>query len=290
MRLVVVHHDPETFMMATLTPDKPRKRPRFFPRRYRPNSAASWSLAILIVVALVFSMVVALMLVPPGWYRPVHLMNNAVYNRADHAQASLMALRNQLRNPRTGAITWTITQREINSLLAVAYGIPEKSKTHQKPGALSDPFVHFTSQQITLAARDSRVPGNAVFSVTIHVALHPAGNAAPQARIRITALRIGNLPLPVSWLTTRLQSVLPHLSPMVRKIIDVYAGPRYADEAAPQIVHSVSAILTGKKFPTELRLNHRRLVVRKIFIHGPLVDVSGHPQRAALTFELVPEK
>ncbi|MGC8624093.1 MAG: hypothetical protein ACP5VQ_02370 [Phycisphaerae bacterium] len=277
-------------MMTTSNSGKHRRLPWLFTRRYRPKSATSWGLAILVVLALVLSVVVALLLLPPRWYRPIHQMNDAVYNRADHAQASLMALRNQLRNPRTGAITWTITQREVNSLLAVAYGVPEKSKKHRHPSAFTDPYVHFTNNQITFAARDSRIPGNAVVSVTISVAFLPAVTTAPQARIDIRVLRIGSFPLPTSWLTARLQSVLPRLSPMVRKIIDVYAGPRYADVAAPQIVHSISAILTGKTFPTELRLKQRRLVMRNMSIHGPLIDASGRSQPAALTFELVPEK
>ncbi len=258
--------------------------------RYRPKSATSWALAVVVLIALVMAAAIALMLIPPYWYRPIHKMNNAVYNQADRAQASLMALRNQLRNPPRGSITWTITQHEVNSLLAVAYGVPEKSKSAHNPGGFSDPYVRFTDNQITFAARDSRVPGNPVAGVGVRIDLIRGGRNVPQARITMDALRLGNFPLPPSLLTDRLKAVLPRLSPVVRKIIDVYAGPRYADVAAPQIVDSIAAIFSGKSFPTELRLNHRRLVVDKLVVHGPYVDASGRRQPAALTFELIPEK
>ncbi len=268
-----------------------RKRAIFRGGRYRPKSATGWVLAVVVLIFLVLAGAVALMMLPPGWYRPIHQMNDAVYNQADHAQASLMALRNQLRDPHPGTITWTVTQRQVNSLLAVAYGVPTKSgASSHHPGGLTDPYIRFSDNQITFAARDRRLPGNAVASVGLRIDLHRGTGAAPQARITIDALRIGNLPLPPSLLTDRLKAVLPRLAPVVRKIIDVYAGPRYATEAAPQIVDSIAAVVSGKPFPTELRFNDRRLVVNKLAIHGPYVDASGQHRSAALTFELVPEK
>lgn len=276
-------------MKTTSTSSRLRRRSLFLGERYRPKSTTSWLLAVLILVGLIIAAIAALMILPPYWYRPIHTMNDAVYNQADHAQASLMALRNKLRNPHPGAITWTITQREINSLLAVAYGVPKKSKTQHNPGGLTDPYVRFTDNQITFAAQDSRVPGNAVASVGVNVKLTPAGGSPPQATITINSLRIGNFPLPSSLLTDRLKAVLPRLSPVVQKIINVYAGPRYARAATPQIVNSVAAIFSGKPFPAELRLNHRKLVIDKLVIRGPSVDASGRRRPAALTFELVPE-
>jgi hypothetical protein len=277
-------------MTTTSASGKFRKGSPFRSGRYRPISRTVWLLAFGIVLVLIIAAAVALMLLPPGWYRPIHTMNDAVYNQADHAQASLMALRNQLRNPHAGKITWTITQREVNSLLAVAYGVPAKTKSVHHPGGFTDPFVRFTDNQITFAARDRGVPGNAVASVGVRIELSRNGHSIPQAHITIDSLKIGNFPLPPSLLTSRLKTVLPRLSPVVRKIIDVYAGPRYANVAAPQIVHSVAAIFSGKSFPTELRLNHRRLVVDQLIIHGAELDASGRRQPAAMTFELVPEQ
>ncbi len=276
-------------MNATSTSSRVRRRSVFRGGRYRPKSTTSWFLAILVLVALIIAGIAALIILPPYWYRPIHTMNDAVYNQADHAQASLMALRNKLREPHPNAITWTITQREINSLLAVAYGVPKTSKNTHNPGGLTNPYVRFTDNQITFAAQDSRVPGSPVASVGINVELTRTGGSAPQAKITIDSLRIGNLPLPPSLLTNRLKAVLPRLAPVVQKIIDVYAGPRYARAATPQIVNSVAAIFSGRAFPTELQLNHRKLVVNKLIIRGPSVDASGRQQPAALTFELVPE-
>ena len=276
-------------MKTTSTSSRPRRRSVFLRGRYRPKSTTSWLLAVLILVGLIIAAIAALMILPPYWYRPIHTMNDAVYNQADHAQASLMALRNKLRDPHPGAITWTITQREINSLLAVAYGVPKKSKTQHNPGGLTDPYVRFTDNQITFAAQDSRVPGNAVASVGVNVKLTSTVGSPPQATITINSLRIGNFPLPPSLLTDRLKAVLPRLAPVVQKIINVYAGPRYARAATPQIVNSVTAIFSGKPFPAELRLNHRKLVIDKLVVRGPSVDASGRRQPASLTFELLPE-
>ncbi len=277
-------------MTTTSASGKYRKGSPFRSVRYRPKSSTGWLLAVGVLIILIIAAALALMLLPPSWYRPIHTMNDAVYNQADHAQASLMALRNQLRNPQAGVITWTITEREVNSLLAVAYGVPKKSKSVHNPGGFTDPYVRMTDNQITFAARDRGIPGNAVASVGVRIELSRRGNSVPQATITIDSLSLGNFPLPPSLLTSRLKTVLPRLSPVVRKIIDVYAGPRYANVAAPQIVNSVAAIFSGKSFPTELRLNHQRLVVDKLIIHGPEEDASGRRQPAALTFELVPER
>ena len=276
-------------MTATSTSGRPRKGSAFSSRRYRPKSSTSWILAVLILIGLICAAVAALMILPPYWYRPIHTMNDAVYNQADHAQASLMALRNKLRKPNAGTITWTITQRDINSLLAVAYGVEKKSKTPHNPGDLTDPFVRFTDNQITFAARDSRIPGRPVASAGVNVILTSGSGSPPKAHITINSLHVGDLPLPPSLLTDRLKTFLPRLAPVVEKIIDVYAGPRYARLATPQIVQSVAAIFSGKPFPTELRLNNRKLVIDKLVIRGPSVDAAGHAQPAALTFELVPE-
>ncbi len=276
-------------MTPTSAPGRARKGSVFSNRRYRPKSSTSWVLAVLVLIVLIFAAVIALLILPPSWYRPIQTMNDDVYNQADHAQASLMALRNKLRRPDPGTITWTITEQEINSLLAVAYGVDQKSKTPHNPGGLTDPFVRFTDNQITFAARDTQLPGNPVASVGVNVRLISAAGAPPQARITINALHAGDLPLPPSLLTNRLKTFLPRLAPVVEKIIDVYAGPQYARLATPQIVQSVAAIFSGKPFPTELRLNHRKLMIDKLVIRGPSVDATGHAQPAALTFELVPE-
>ena len=276
-------------MTTTSTSGRPRGGSAFSRGRYRPKSSTSWILAVLILIGLICAAVTALMILPPSWYRPIHTMNDAIYNQADHAQASLMALRNKLRKPNAGTITWTITQRDINSLLAVAYGVEKKSKTPHNPGDLTDPFVRFTDNQITFAARDRRIPGRPVASAGVNVILTSSSGSPPQAHITINSLHVGDLPLPPSLLMDRLKTFLPRLAPVVGKIIDVYAGPRYARLATPQIVQSVAAIFSGKPFPTELRLNNRKLVIDKLIIRGPSVDAAGHAQPAALTFELVPE-
>ena len=98
-------------MTTTSTSGRPRGGSAFSRGRYRPKSSTSWILAVLILIGLICAAVTALMILPPSWYRPIHTMNDAIYNQADHAQASLMALRNKLRKPNAGTITWTITQR-----------------------------------------------------------------------------------------------------------------------------------------------------------------------------------
>ncbi len=276
-------------MTPTPASGRGHHRSLFSGRRYRPKSSTAWILAVLVLIVVIFAAVIALIILPPSWYRPIHTMDDAVYNQADHAQASLMALRNKLRKPDPGTITWTISEHEINSLLAVAYGVDKKSKTRHNPGGLTDPFVRFTDNQITFAARDSQLPGHPVASAGVNVRLISTAGAPPLARITINSLHVGDVPLPPSLLTDRLKTFLPRLAPVVENIIDVYSGPQYARLATPQIVQSVAAIFSGKPFPTELRLNHRKLVIDKLVVRGPSVDATGHAQPAALTFELVPE-
>ena len=257
-----------------------RKRRRRRTWRGRLGAAA-------VLVSLVLLAALVLPSVRPGWYRPLNPTSRAVLNHAQEAQMSILALRNEAQNPRLRRITWRITQNQVNSLLAVTYQGADGVSPRRHPASLVRPFVRFTDGRITLAVLDRQWPTGAVLAVGIDVQTL-TGATAPLAKIRIDDLHAGLLPLPRSLLIDRLKSMLPRLGPSLGRIIAVYAGSGYARVMTPQILARLAALLKGKPFPLELRVNHRNIVVQKLQLQAAHVDSRGQRSPAALTIEFSP--
>lgn len=256
-------------------------------KRRRRRTWRGWAGAAIAGVGLVLLATLVLLNIRPGWYRPLNPTSKAVLNHAQEAQMSVFRLRNEALNPRLRRITWRITQNQVNSLLAVVYQGADGVSPRRHPASLVRPFVRFTNGRITLAVLDRQWIAGAVIAVGIDVHTW-TGKKNPMAKIRIDDLHVGLLPLPRSLLIDRLENMLPHLGPPLGRIIAVYAGSGYARVMTPQILARLAALLKGKPFPLELRINHRNIVVRKILLRAAHVNSRGKRVPAALTVEFTP--
>ncbi len=284
------------------------------PRGGAPNGPASptparrsrlkWLLWILLggSAGILIILIVAYLLLDnrPSWYQPLRLTQPGVMHLADQAQHRLLNLRNEAQNPRSGVITWTITQGQVNALLATAFqhtGARTPGAQPRVKRAVRDPFVRFTNGHVTVAASSPQAPGSGVFSITISVQTLARNNvspgtaapgAQPIGRIAINSFRLGTLPLPTSFLTNRLQAFLPSLAPSIHRMVDNYAGPQYANSATPQILSVLASALRGKPFPMAFQFNRRRMVIRRMSVQGRHKNRSGVTTPAAFTVVFSP--
>lgn len=281
-------------------PPTGRVTPVSSPRRSRARWV--WRILLAGVAAVLVLVLISYVLLTsrPAWYQPLRLSQPGVMHLADQAQHRLLSLRNEAQNPRSGVITWSITQGQLNALLATAFqqtgarapGAPTNSNR-----AVRDPFVRFTRGHITIAATAPQIPGSGVFSVTISVqTLKPSGapvgtsgrHETPVGRIAVNSVRLGSLPVPSSLLVNRLQAFLPSLAPSIHRMVDNYAGPQYARSATPQILSVLAAALRGKPFPMAFQFNRRRMVIERMSVRGRYKTKSGVTMPASFTVVFSP--
>ncbi len=281
----------------TIVPNAPEPGPRryrvLFVQRFlrgmKPARPAHYlAIAAGLLIGLLL-LVAILSMTAPGWYQPPNPLHRRVKDNANHAQASFLALRNELQNPKLNHITWRITQNEINSLLAVTLeNIQQGRRQGHIAGSLASPFVHFANNTIILAIQDKALPLHPVASLAIGVQMLPPQIPARKnawATITIKSLHIGLLPLPRSLVVHKLSSLLPTLHNSMQQTISVYAGADYARTATPQFMHWLQSILTGKPFPLEIKTRYRTLIISRIVVRGVHIDAQGHRQQPTLTIE-----
>ncbi len=234
-----------------------------------------------------FLLLVLLVVSSPGWYRPLNPIHRQVRDNANHAQASFLALRNELQNPRLSRITWRITQDEINSLLAVTLENVQHGRQHNSATAsLANPFIHFENNTIVFAIQDNRLPFRPLVTMAVSVRMMPiAADHEPRARVRIRSLHIGLLPMPRSFVMQKVAGLQPEVGQSLRQTLAVYAGAGYAKSAAPQIMNWLASILAGKPFPMEIQSKYRRLYIARISVRGTRTGQRGNTDPPELTIE-----
>src|SRR5689334_2624630 len=105
---------------------KPVPAPSSGLKRYLPRTWKGWVLSILgpIVTLLVIMYVMARM--TPSWYEPLDPNSTNVIDAAEQGEGKVMpGLWNMWQRVPLGEQLWTISQVEVNSLLAVRTRVPE---------------------------------------------------------------------------------------------------------------------------------------------------------------------
>lgn len=242
-------------------------------------------LAAALLFSLVLVLVVALLVAwTPGWYAPLPADNQHIMNLADRAERTLLQLRNQIGNPARKIITWSITQNEINSLLADRYAAPP---TAGSSAMFVGPFVRLTHGKITLAIRDMNLPFHSVASVTIAIrTLQKGPNASAEAEVRLESVHIGLVPVPRAKVLGALHQRLKEIAPLIRQTLGRYAGSRYARSETPQVLKYLQHAMQGRPFPLTLPAGGRTLELERISVHAAGTSASGRVEPARITLIL----
>ncbi len=249
-----------------------------------------WLVIAIVVSLLLIAICAALVAWTPGWYNPLPSNSKRVFNLADSAERELMRLRNEVGNPGRHQVVWSITQDQINSLLAVRY--PTSSAPAPKSG-LAGPFIMLSRGRITLAIRDYRLPFHSVASVCvrIHTSRGAASkkNSPPDARIQLDSVHIGLIPIPRSNVLGALHQRLTQFGPLIRSTLARYAGSRYARAQTPRILKYIQNAMRGKPFPLTLQAGGRTLELARISIRGAYGTAAGveKPARIKLTLDQI---
>jgi hypothetical protein len=236
-------------------------RPRSLPARL---GLASWRgrfawLAALILAALLVCWILAR--ATPAWYRPLDPADDAVQRTAGIAQTHITVdLHNLGQRLPLGEQSWTITQDQVNALLAV--------KADAQDGRIADPFVIFSPGRVTFSARFRQLPAadprGGVGSLTLAVGMTRDGGPDPMGLIQLERLHAGDLPLPRSLVAGRLQAQLPELIDAVRQAVEMQFGARPAEKARPIIEQIVRCAATGQPFPLRYKWETREFVIREL--------------------------
>ncbi|HTV46943.1 MAG TPA: hypothetical protein VMG59_00735 [Phycisphaerae bacterium] len=260
------------------------------------KTVRSWVITFVLLglLAALFASILAML--TPSWYRPPADSNaDEVTSQADIAQALILDLHNMLSDPKiTKPIVWTITQPQIDSLLATWVG-DGSDKDESDPDAhhgivISSPYVRFTDGAVTFALRVENLPGKGVVSLTISVHTIPSTdpNGPAMGQVQIESLDLGMLPLPSSILLAAIKSKAPELTGPVERVVAWYAGSQAAGNIGPQIVQDIQNVLNGKPFPMQLRMGSRTLTIERLEFHDSSVDAGGQEQPASMTMEFTP--
>src|SRR5437016_2717995 len=92
--------------------------------RFWPRTLRGWLAASLTALFLVLSISWALSRATPPWYQPLDPSADTVIDDADRTQRLLLDLHNVVERVPLGEQTWTITQDQVNSLLAIRFAPP----------------------------------------------------------------------------------------------------------------------------------------------------------------------
>jgi hypothetical protein len=217
----------------------------------------------------------------PSWYEPLDPNSQSVIDAADEGERKMMpGLWNTWQRVPLGEQIWTISQTEVNSLLAVRARVPEDLHGRAYP-KISSPFVMFSEGgHVTLAARTTRLPGPApaggVASVTFSIAVIPHGpDAAPSGVVKIESVQVGNLRVPKSFVAGKLRMLLPMLTDALEQ------GARLSmkdwNKAQPQIDSMLNAIERGEPFPLKIE-RERPVIIKDIRVNDGSLTVILAPE------------
>ncbi len=248
------------------------------PERRRPTIRTVF-LALGGVILLVGGMAFLLARHTPGWYVPLDPTSDHVLDEADVAQNKVaLELHNAIQRVPLGEQTWTITQDEINSLLAVRFG----AAAVDKAVPVSGPLVVFSGGEVRLAVRTPRVPsGNpagGVASIVFGVTTTTDASGEPIGLIKISGVAAGSLPIPKWVVETRMRRLVPTLAAVVHQTITYQLGVRDSASMMPQIETAILAVAEGQPFPLKFVADHRTVLVKEIRVEdGVLTIVLGPP-------------
>jgi hypothetical protein len=202
-------------------------------------------------------------------------------------------LHNSLQRVPLGDQIWSISQTEVNSLLAVRLPAPEQAEPGRPYPVVSAPFVLFSEGKVTIAARTTKLPGPApgggVASVTISVQTIPTGPAsAPNFLVRVEGTFAGRLRIPQSIVENRVRSLMPALVKATTQTVQLGTGGGTASgsgsaKTIEEIEKKITAIQRGEPFPLTRSYDGRMVVVKDIRLNdGSLTVIFGPPVPAGV--------
>jgi hypothetical protein len=217
----------------------------------------------------------------PSWYVPLDPTSDHVLDEADVAQNKVaLELHNAVQRVPLGYQKWTITQDEINSLLAIRFSTAAPDKSASFP--VSGPLVIFSGGKVRLAVRTTKIPsGNAaggVASIVFGVTTTTNAGGEPIGLIKIEGVYAGSLPIPKWLVEERMRRAVPTLAAVAHQTITYQLGVRDSASMMPQIETAIRAVAMGEPFPLKFVADHRDVLVKVIQVDdGVLTVIFGPP-------------
>jgi hypothetical protein len=259
----------------------PRRRLRFLPRTWR-----GWLLTFFSVVLLVLLGTWLLSRSAPPWYQPLDASDQRVIDLSDRGQAILLDLHNKVQRVPTGEQTWTISQDELNSYIAIQFARGLDTRGNGAPPLVSAPLVLFSPGRVTVSARTTRLPSpnkdGGVGSLVFDVGTVPSTDGKTMGLVKLTGVWAGCLPVPRSVVDTRLRAMVPTITAAIQQAAQTQFNLRESSQwsrEADEVVHKASA---GEPFPLEFKVDRKQLVIRAIRVEeGRFTLVMGPPLPSA---------
>jgi hypothetical protein len=229
----------------------------------RWRGRAAWAAGILLGLMIVLW---TLARMAPPWYQPLDPRDQGVIDTAGQAEHLIhFDLRNAVERVPLGEQTWTISQDEINSYLAIDLGPTFEAGSNGKVPAVSDPYVVFLPGEVRVSVRTTKIPGGgkagAIGTLAFSFGIVKGEDGSPEGLVKLTGAWVGRLRVPTSLVASRIEAVTPALIEAVQQAIELRLGAadvRQWEPAAEEVIHDAA---TGKPFPLHYRLDRKNLVI-----------------------------
>jgi hypothetical protein len=255
--------------MTSATPPLVKRR-RLVPRTWR-----GWLGVAGLVVGVVLVTAWGFARATPGWYQPLDPQDDGVIDTADHAQKRLLDLHNVIGRVPLGEQRWSITQDEINSLLAIRFAPPLTAdggrQAPAKPAVVSGPVVVFTPGKVTVSARTTRSPvlgvgdpAGGVVSVVFSVGIVRGADGTDMGLVKLDGVWLGLLPVPRGLLEGRLRALMPMITAAVEEAIELQLNGRDTAKIMPYAEEVVRSVTEAKPFPLRHAIDKKQIVIREL--------------------------
>jgi hypothetical protein len=220
----------------------------------------------------------------PTWYQPLDPSDSNVNANASRAETLMnFEWRNTMQRVPLGDQTWSITQDELNSYLAVY-----ASRALDSAGnPISDPYVVFSKNEVTLAARSKHLPGSeaqgGVGSVTFGIGIVTDASGMRRGLIQLRSVHAGLLPVPKSVVETRMREFLPVV---INAAVDA-ARTQLGISSRENAVHDLDEVIEqiirhvarGEPFPLEFRAVKKDIVIKELLVEKGRLTIVLSPAR-----------
>lgn len=222
----------------------------------------------------------------PTWYQPLDPSDSNVSAYASRAETLMnFEWRNTMNRVPFGDQTWSITQDELNSYLAVY-----ASRALDPAGnPISDPYVVFSKNEVTLAARSKHLPGSegqgGVGSVTFGIGIVTDSSGMRRGLIQLKSVHAGLLPVPKSVVETRMREFLPIVINAAVEAARTQLGINSRDNAVHDLDEVIEQIIRhvarGEPFPLEFRAVKKDIVIKELLVEKGKITIVLSPAHPA---------
>lgn len=223
----------------------------------------------------------------PAWYQPLDPKDVGVIDTAGRAEQLIhFDLRNAVEKVPLGEQTWTISQDELNSYLAIDLAGTFDAGGGGKRPAVSDPYVVFLPGEVRVSVRTTKLPGGgrqgAIGTLAFSVGIVQGVDGNPQGLVKLSGAWIGRLRVPTSLVASRISAMTPALIEAVQQAVELRLGVadvRQWEPAAEEVIRDASV---GKPFPLHYRVDRKNLVVSVLDVTAGRFTVKLSPPPRAL--------